>query len=121
MMTLHASERPTAAQVMDESWVQEAGCRGRPAAEVPDVVGRLEQFRRHARMKRVALTAVAQQLPESETERLGELFRRMDRDGDGELSVEEVRRGLEMQGIQAPEALEEIFSSVDVNGSGHLD
>jgi calcium-dependent protein kinase len=121
MMTINASERPTAAQAMDDSWVREAGSRVRPAATIPDVVERLQQFRQHARMKRVALTAVAQQLPESETRRLGELFQSMDRNGDGELSAEEVRQGLEAQGIQVPEALEEILRSVDVNGSGTLD
>jgi calcium-dependent protein kinase len=121
MMTMNASERPAAAQVMDDSWVREVGLGVRPATKIPDVVERLQQFRQHARMKRVALTAVAQQLPESETKRLGELFQSMDRNGDGELSAEEVRQGLEAQGIQVPEALEEILRSVDVNGSGTLD
>jgi len=73
------------------------------------------------RLKKVALTAVAQQLPDSEIEALQNIFRSLDKNGDGMLSPDEVTEGLKQQGLVVPKAMEGILKSIDCNGSGQLD
>ncbi|CAK0860927.1 unnamed protein product, partial [Prorocentrum cordatum] len=122
MLTVEPQRRASAAQALEIPWIKGCDTTVRPhAANFSSVVERLQEFREHSRMKRVALTALAQQIPDSESSRLGEIFRAMDRNGDGELSVEEVRKGLAAHGIQSPLALEEILRGIDCNGSGRID
>merc|ERR1719277_2167640 len=72
-------------------------------------------------MKRVALTAVAQQLQDDEIGALQSAFRSLDRDGDGMLSPADVRACLAASGVSMSPALEELLQSVDSDGSGYLD
>merc|ERR1712048_1040828 len=73
------------------------------------------------KLKKVALTAVAQQLPDEKVEDLQRVFRDLDKNGDGTLSHDEIVAGLERQGMTLPAALKEIVRTCDSNGSGSLD
>jgi len=87
-----------------------------------EVVSRLKDFQRYSRLKRVGLTAIAQQLSDEETVELQEIFRDLDTNGDGVLSPEEVRLGLErVFGVDVPHTVEDILRTVDSDGSGCLD
>ncbi|MCP9887351.1 urea transporter [Cyanobium sp. ATX 6A2] len=63
--------------------------------------------------------------PPEDLERIGQLFRRLDRDGNGWLSIEELRAGLAAAGDgghqQASELLNRIARGMDRNGDGRLD
>merc|ERR1712079_464944 len=86
-----------------------------------DFVARLQGFRAHAKLKKVALTAVAQQLPDDEIQALQNIFRTLDKNGDGLISPEEIKEGLVHQGLKVPKAFEDILRSIDCNGSGNID
>lgn len=86
-----------------------------------DFVSRLQAFRAHTKLKKVALTALAQQLHDDKVESLQKLFKSLDANGNGTLSAGEIRAAMEKQGMQVPQGFEELIKSVDCNRSGHLD
>lgn len=120
MLTVDPSLRPAAGALLASPWLT---FKGTPEAApiAKDFVTRLQGFRAHARLKKVALTAVAQQLPDEEIESLQNIFRSLDKNGDGTLSVEEIRDGMVKQGLKVPKTFEDILKGIDSNGSGELD
>lgn len=86
-----------------------------------DFMGKLQAFHAQTRMKRVALTAVAQHLPDAEIRPLQRTFRFLDKNGDGMLSPEELYEGLMSLGEEVPPAWGDILRSIDSDGSGCLD
>jgi len=120
MLTVDPILRPTASALMLSPWLKFKGTP-RPVPIRKDFVVRLQSFRAFARLKKVALTAVAQQLPDEELESLQNIFRSLDSNGDGTLSPDEVRQGLVQQGLKVPKALADILASIDCNGSGFVD
>ncbi len=80
--------------------VQQAIKRGKQVKAVPDaVVARLQQFTAMNAFKRQARRVLATYLPEEEVVGLMQVFRSMDRDGDGLLTVRELQAGLAERGI----------------------
>jgi len=73
-----------------------------------------------AKFKKVALTAIAQQMPDEKIRALQDTFRALDTNGDGTLSAEEVREGLQKAGLAVPSALDVIMRRVDCNASGSV-
>lgn len=130
LLTLSPSMRPSAAKALDTlasiSSSQNAS-RKTAAAAAADNIGflqKLQVFHAHTKLKRVGLTAAVQQIPDSELKSLREAFKRLDVDGDGRLSPQEVYTALESQGCDLhldPAFLEEVLQSVDSNGSGSMD
>ncbi|CAJ1446740.1 unnamed protein product [Effrenium voratum] len=120
MLTYDPFIRPTAEVVLLSPWLK---FKGTPkSAPLPkDFVTRLSGFRAFSKLKKVALTALAQQLPDEKIDSLQQTFRALDRNGDGTLSVEEIREAVVQQGLKPPKALEDILHAIDCNGSGSLD
>jgi len=120
MLTADPALRPSAEVLLGSPWLK---FKGTPEA-VPikeDFMKRLSSFRSHSRLKKVALTVVAQQMKDGEIASLQNTFRSLDQNGDGMLSPEEIKEGLTKQGMKVPKALEDLLKSVDMNGSGNLD
>jgi len=120
MLTADPALRPSAEVLLGSPWLK---FKGTPEA-VPikeDFMKRLSSFRSHSRLKKVALTVVAQQMKDGEIASLQNTFRSLDQNGDGMLSPEEIKEGLTKQGMKVPKALEDLLKSVDMNGSGTLD
>ncbi|KAF4747212.1 hypothetical protein FOZ63_022205, partial [Perkinsus olseni] len=69
----------------------------------------------------VALTVIAQQLAEDDIERLKKTFQALDENGDGTLTVQEIKEGMRSLDVSLPADLEEIMKDVDSDGSGAID
>jgi len=48
-------------------------------------------------------------------------FQALDENGDGVLTVQEIREGMRKQGVRIPEDLEGIIRNLDTDGSGKVD
>jgi len=82
----------------------------------------LKAFNNNEKLKKVALSYIASQLSESEITDLGKLFKSLDKNGDGVLTVEEIRAGLnENDNSSNAKELANIISSIDTDGSGTID
>lgn len=85
------------------------------------IVGSLRQFRSVSKLKKIALTAIAHQLSDSQIDNLKDLFQRMDSNGDGTLAMDEIRAGLIKMDILLPPDFEAFFNDLDLDRNGTID
>ncbi|KAJ7961224.1 putative Calcium-dependent protein kinase [Quillaja saponaria] len=113
--------RLTAKQVLEHPWVQNA--KKAPNVPLGDVVkSRLKQFSMMNRFKRKALRVIADFLSTDEVEDIKEMFKKMDSDNDGIVSIEELKSGFRNFGSQLAESeVRMLIEAVDTNGKGTLD
>ncbi|KAF4668452.1 hypothetical protein FOL46_001949 [Perkinsus olseni] len=122
LLTFDQAQRWTAEQALNHRWIKNlARTADGDANEHRNVVSGLRNFRAQNKMKKVALTVIAQQLAESDIERLKKTFQALDENGDGTLTVQEIKEGMRSLDVSLPADLEEIMKDVDSDGSGAID
>ncbi|KAK3137878.1 hypothetical protein QOZ80_5AG0361610 [Eleusine coracana subsp. coracana] len=121
MLRQDPKERLTAAEILRHPWIREDG-------EAPDkpldiaVIGRMKQFRAMNKLKKVALKVVAENLSEEEIVRLKEMFKSLDTDNSGTITLEELRTGLPKLGTKVTESeIRQLMEAADVDGNGIID
>ncbi|KAI3756635.1 hypothetical protein L1987_56457 [Smallanthus sonchifolius] len=121
MLNSDPKQRITAHQVLSHPWIKEDG-------EAPDtpldnaVMGRLKQFRAMNKFKKVALRVIAGCLSEEEIMGLKEMFKGMDTDNSGTITVEELKEGLSKQGTKLSEnEVTQLMEAADADGNGTID
>jgi hypothetical protein len=78
------SERPSAAEVFDHPWLKNK----QNSTLMKLNFSKLASFSKFSKMKTLAVSFIASQLPEKEIEKLATLFRQLDLNHDGYLSIE---------------------------------
>ncbi|CAL0329643.1 unnamed protein product [Lupinus luteus] len=113
--------RLTAKQVLEHPWLQNA--KKAPNVPLGDVVkSRLKQFSVMNRFKRKALRVIADFLSTEEVEDLKDMFKKMDSDNDGIVSIEELKVGFQSFGSQlADSEVQMLIEAVGTNGKSTLD
>ncbi|KAA8550014.1 hypothetical protein F0562_001698 [Nyssa sinensis] len=121
MLNSDPKQRLTAFQVLDHPWIKEDG-------EAPDtpldnaVLGRLKQFRAMNKFKKVALRVIAGCLSEEEIMGLKQMFKAMDTDNSGTITLEELKQGLSKQGTKLSEyEVKQLMEAADADGNGTID
>ncbi|OWM69134.1 hypothetical protein CDL15_Pgr025321 [Punica granatum] len=96
--------------------------------EAPDtpldnaVLNRLKQFRAMNKFKKAALRVIAGCLSEEEIMGLKEMFRGMDTDNSGTITLEELKQGLSKQGTKLSEyEVKQLMEAADADGNGTID
>lgn len=85
---------------------------------------KFSDFARAPRLRQIAILAMTHLLTEQsdhhqDLKSLRHMFRILDQDGDGQISLQELRR-LEEYGVAIPADLADVFSACDVNGTGNM-
>ncbi|KAK1426944.1 hypothetical protein QVD17_15626 [Tagetes erecta] len=113
--------RLTAKQVLEHPWLQNA--KKAPNVPLGDVVkARLKQFSLMNRFKRKALRVIADFLSSEEVEDIKEMFKKIDIDDDGIVTIEELKSGLQKFNTHLAESeIQLLIEAVDTNGKGTLD
>ncbi|XP_010519813.1 PREDICTED: calcium-dependent protein kinase 34 isoform X1 [Tarenaya hassleriana] len=121
MLNSDPKQRLTAAQVLNHPWIKEDG----EAPDVPldnAVMSRLKQFKAMNQFKKVALRVIAGCLSEEEIQGLKEMFKGMDTDNSGTITLEELRQGLAKQGTRLSEyEVQQLMEAADADGNGTID
>lgn len=120
LLTRDPAERPDSRSVFSNPWLQEAGRRPDVANLDTRIVEKFQHFEGMNMLKRIAITATAQRLPDEAVDDWRNLFQALDKDGDGAISKEELRDGLSDRGITCTE-LDRTVDALYSDGSGKLD
>ncbi len=112
-------KRLDAHQVLAHDWFKKL-LGAQPVGELPLLVTQhLKTFRGAQRIKKAVLTYLATQLSEKELDPLKRLFLGLDKNGDGILSLEEIREGFKGRSNEAE--LLSIVQAMDTDASGFVD
>ena len=91
-MITKPEKRLKSADVIDHPWMKAELTNQAPKLNLN--WNNLKNFQNHHKLKKVALTYIASQLSEGEITELGKLFKSLDKNGDGALTVEEILKGI---------------------------
>jgi calcium-dependent protein kinase len=88
--------------------------------DVAGVLGNLKNFSNQSTFSRMCITAVARQLDHKDLGQVHSVFRSLDKDGNGVLSMEEITSGIASMGGDTSD-LQKLLANVDMDGSGTID
>jgi calcium-dependent protein kinase len=119
-------ERHTAERALTDPWLLAAApknsalLREAPLRDV--LVQELRSFSAENRLKKAALHVISRQLSDEHTRELQDIFRALDADNDGMLSLHDLKEGLALWGVpeDIPD-LELIMDGLDLDGTGYVD
>lgn len=125
LLAYNPDDRYTAEQGLNHRWIKNYSTKNNPAADAPlnkQILENFRAFRALSKLKKVALTIIAQQMNEGEISLLKTIFMALDENGDGTLTVNEIRKGLRNSGLkEIPPDLDYLMHDVDSDGSGVID
>jgi calcium-dependent protein kinase len=129
LLVKNLSKRYTASMAYNHPWVHnQVEEENKNLVIDDDVVLKLNQFIESRELKKAIMLYVAGQIPDSEVENLRSLFVKMDRNGNGTLSLEEFQEAFsEVQtklGINTHmkrDEVEKLFTCIDANSNGVID
>ncbi|KAL8426512.1 hypothetical protein Efla_004877 [Eimeria flavescens] len=125
LMAFDPHQRLSAEQALNHPWIKHFSTPPNPATDASFSRTMLDKFRAFqalCKLKKAALTIIAQQMNESQIELLTHTFLALDEDGDGSITLHELRTGLKKAGIKdIPSDLEQLMKDVDSDGSGVID
>ncbi|GAX79943.1 hypothetical protein CEUSTIGMA_g7383.t1 [Chlamydomonas eustigma] len=115
------SKRATAAQILKHDWLVKAGVAQDVSLDHV-VIGRMKQFAQANKLKKMCLMVVGQHLSVDEITGLKELFKSIDEDGSGTITLEEMRKALTKWEHKITDAeLSNVMKIADVDGDGLID
>ena len=124
LLTYKPEERPTASEALQHPWIVELSTVQIDESMAMSALDNLKGFKADTTMKQATFAFIASQLL-SKTERdgLAKVFKAFDKNGDGKLSMQEVKEGyLEHYGkVMSDEEVETMFNAVDTDKSGFID
>lgn len=111
--------RLTPAQVLEHPWMKN---RQKKETALKLNFNKLSKWKNVEKLKKIALTVIASQLNEDEIKSLKELFQDLDANGDGTLTIQEIKDGLKSSKIKAnSKEIIATFESIDTDQSGKID
>ena len=123
MLSLDPNKRMNAEEVLNDTWLKQ-----RANNEIPDTpiavkaLRNLSNFRAGLKLQQAALSYITTQMSTSqEISKLRDLFIRLDLNGDGVLSRDELLAGYKLLGLDTPSDIEDIIERCDADGSGFID
>merc|ERR1712039_663602 len=115
-------DRYTAEQTLNHVWIKNKAPKATGAKLQDNFVDNLRGFRSQNKLKKAALQIIANQLNEDQIKALRDTFMSLDGNGDGKLTVNEMKEGIKKSGLkEIPPDLQQIMEDVDSDESGAID
>ena len=124
LLTYRQEDRPTAAEALQHAWIAELATLTVDENLAMNALDNLTQFKSNVHLKQATYAFIASQLlSKTERDNLSKVFKAFDKNGDGKLSLTEVKEGyLEHYGrIMSDEEVQAMFAAVDTDNSGFID
>ncbi|KAM3130314.1 hypothetical protein pb186bvf_017610 [Paramecium bursaria] len=109
--------RLNAEQVLQHPWVLHTEI---PHSNLTLNFATLKGFSASTKVKRVFLSFMASQMSESEIRELGKLFKELDKNGDGVLTIEEIKQGIQGLNSENQQEVLNVLKAVDTDASGTI-
>jgi calcium-dependent protein kinase len=110
-------------QVLNHPWVQKLAPQAKKDEKIQININSFKNYSSSNKLKKAVLTYIASRLTEDEVKKLKENFQKIDTNGDGMLSLDEVKKAIcqnSNSGISLSN-VEQIFKSIDTDNSGSID
>ncbi|KAF9664836.1 hypothetical protein SADUNF_Sadunf16G0059400 [Salix dunnii] len=121
MLVRDPKKRLTAHEVLCHPWVKMEGVALDTPLD-PAVLSRLKKFSAMNKLKKIAIRVIAESLSEEEIAGLKEMFKMIDTDNSGHITLEELKTGLEKVGANIKDSeLAGLMQAADVDNSGTID
>jgi calcium-dependent protein kinase len=121
MLTKNPQRRPTAKEIFNDSWIQNTVKNSRNKEIAMRSLKNLSHFRASRKLQQATLEFIASQMISTqETKFLRQAFISLDANGDGKLSVEELRQGYKDARVDLVD-IDRIIESCDGDGNGFID
>ncbi|OEL18780.1 Calcium-dependent protein kinase 1 [Dichanthelium oligosanthes] len=121
MLIRNPRKRLTAHEALRHPWV----CVDGVAPDKPldsAVLTRLKQFSAMNKLKKMALRVIAENLSEDEIAGLREMFKMLDTDNSGQITLEELKSGLKRVGANLKDSeITTLMEAADIDNSGSID
>ncbi|KAI4985361.1 hypothetical protein ZWY2020_017991 [Hordeum vulgare] len=121
MLIRDPKKRLTAHEALCHPWV----CVDGVAPDKPldsAVLSRLKQFSAMNKLKKMALRVIAESLSEEEIAGLKEMFKMLDTDNSGHITLEELKSGLRRVGATLMDSeIDALMEAADIDNSGTID
>mmetsp|Transcript_36344 Transcript_36344/g.79290 ORF Transcript_36344/g.79290 Transcript_36344/m.79290 type:complete len:349 (-) Transcript_36344:112-1158(-) len=122
LLKMNPRDRYTAEQALNHEWIKNKAPKASDVSLQNNFVDNLRGFRSQNKLKKAALHIIAGQLNEDQIKALRETFVALDNNGDGQLTVNEMKEGIAKAGLtEIPPDLKQIMEDVDSDGSGVID
>lgn len=122
MLTLEARRRPSAEEVLNDPWIQKhVTSLDQTRSVASSALSNLHSFRLNCKVRTALLSYIVSNISESkELDELIRVFQAMDKNGDGKLSIDELKSSYDILGIGVDD-VEEIMRRCDVDKNGYID
>ncbi|XP_009784416.1 calcium-dependent protein kinase 20-like [Nicotiana tabacum] len=121
MLARDPKKRVTAHEVLCHPWVRVGGV----APDKPldsAVLTRLNQFSAMNKLKKIAIRVIAENLSGEEIAGLKQMFKMIDADNSGHITLEELKKGLEKVGANLKDSeINSLMQAADMDNSGTID
>jgi len=122
MLKMNPRDRYTAEQALNHEWIKNKAPKAANVSLQSGFVDNLRNFRSTNKLKKAALHIIAGQLNEGQIKVFRDAFMSLDVNGDGLLTINEMKEGLAKAGLKdIPADMKEIMENVDSDGSGVID
>lgn len=122
LLKMNPKEQYSAEAALNHEWIKLKAPKATNVSLQSNFVDNLRHFRSQNKLKKAALHIIAGQLNEDQIKQLRDVFMMIDGNGDGFLTVNELKEGLAKAGLKdIPPDLLQIMQEVDSDGSGNID
>ncbi|KAJ8570591.1 hypothetical protein K7X08_037563 [Anisodus acutangulus] len=121
MLVRDPKKRLTAHEVLCHPWVRVGGVAPDKPLDCA-VLSRLNQFSAMNKLKKIAVRVIAESLSGEEIAGLKEMFKMIDADNSGHITLEELKKGLERVGANLKDSeIVSLMQAADIDNSGTID
>jgi len=119
MMLSDPDVRPTAEEVLQNSWVKDLAPNSNESILKLNPSS-LKTYGNASKFEKAVATFICSRLKDEDVEHLKEVFMAIDKNGDGHLSLEEMIEGMSKVGFDKKQ-IEDLFKEIDTDKSGAVD